>query len=519
MSAKILYSQIGYDIGASKKAFVTGDIKDGSFAVTNAVTKQKVLEDKLTFWGEKWNENWFIADFSAVDCAGEYEIEVFAEGESLGKTQTLVHIGNQLLWNKTIYPCSLYQLDVRAANSYPEGGWRDCGSELQEISSHIIMLEAVCDLYADKRFPECDKARLLSHIRRAANYIALCQTENGGFMHEIHHNNSVDFENSANAVAVLARVSRVLGDDRYLEIAQKGYEFVNSYKPHIEKLEGNELEITHGADSLTYPITEFRTRELLAHLSTVISLYKSGVAELEDKAVSLTDEILSRRVSKENAECGLWGHLYTYPHSKITEKANYHCGAWDLPYKNYNHGAHKPYWIMPIIEMTELFGDNPNVSEWKDAVRDFAYGFFKPACQNSPFGILPAGVYGKDGLLYFSGWYHGHAKIYGYAAVLATKFYELWQDVDFLDIATANLQWVSGLNVAGKSLIVGVGDSFVRDWNSLCGTIVNGFDASPQFRLAPVSRETDLPKYLDDEGGIHHCAGFVAGLCAVNNVR
>ena len=319
MSVNILYSQIGYDIGAIKKSFVTGEIKNGSFAVTNAVTKQKVLEEKLTLWGEKWNENWFIADFSAVDCAGEYEIEVFAEGESLGKTQTLVHIGNQLLWNKTIYPCSLYQLDVRAANSYPEGGWRDCGSELQEISSHIIMLEAVCDLYADKRFPECDKARLLSHIRRAADYIALCQTENGGFMHEIHHNNSVDFENSANAVAVLARVSRVLGDDRYLEIAQKGYEFVNSYKPHIEKLEGNELEITHGADSLTYPITEFRTRELLAHLSTVISLYKSGVAELEDKAVSLTDEILSRRVSKENAECGLWGHLYTYPHSKITK--------------------------------------------------------------------------------------------------------------------------------------------------------------------------------------------------------
>ena len=496
MSVKILYSQIGYDIGASKKAFVTGDIKGGSFTVTNAVTKQNVLEDKLTLWGEKWNENWYTADFSAVDCVGEYEIEVFADGVSRDKTQTLVHIGNQLLWNKTIYPCSLYQLDVRAANSYPEGGWRDCGSELQEVSSHIIMLEAVCDLYA-----------------------ALCQTENGGFMHEIHHNRSVDFENGANAVAVLARVSRVLGDDRYLAIAQKGYEFVKSYEPHVEKPEGNELEITHGADSLTYPITEFRTRELLAHLSAVISLYKSGVAELKEKAVLLTDEILARRVSKENAESGLWGHFYTYPHSKITEKANYHCGAWDLPYKNYNHGAHKPYWVMPIIEMTELFGDNPNASEWKDAVRDFAYSFFKPACQNSPFGILPAGVYGDDGLLYFSGWYHGHAKIYGYAAALAAKFYELWQDAEFLDIANANLQWISGLNVARKSLIVGVGDSFVRDWNSLCGTIVNGFDASPQFKLAPVSRETDLPKYLDDEGGIHHCAGFVAGLCAINKVK
>ena len=55
MSPKILYSQIGYDIGTRKKAFVTGKIKNGSFIVTTTVTKQKVLEDKLTFWGEKWN--------------------------------------------------------------------------------------------------------------------------------------------------------------------------------------------------------------------------------------------------------------------------------------------------------------------------------------------------------------------------------------------------------------------------------------------------------------------------------
>ena len=32
--------------------------------------------------------------------------------------------------------------------------------------------------------------------------------------------------------------------------------------------------------------------------------------------------------------------------------------------------------------------------------------------------------------------------------------------------------------------------------------------------VAPVSRESDLPAFLDDEGGIHHCAGYLTGLCA-----
>ena len=519
MSVKILCSQIGYDIGTSKKAFVTGAIKGGRFTVANAVTKQEVYNGALSMWGEKWGEDWLVADFSAVDCAGEYELEVFVGEVSVCKAPGHVHIGYNLLWNKTVYPCSTYQLDVRAANSYPEGGWRDCGSELQEVSSHIIMLDAVCDLYEEECVPKYEKERLLYHIRRAADYIVLCQTENGGFVHEIHHNLSVDFENSANAVAVLGRVHRLLADEKYLKIAQKGYKFVSDYKPYIECLEGGELEITHGAESLFYPITKFRTRELLAHLAAVLSLYRSGITELSDKAIELTEEILARSVKKENAECGLWGHFYTYPHSKITEKANYHCGAWDLPYKNYNHGAHKPYWVMPIVEMTKLFPDHCHVGIWKEVLHDFAYHFFKPACLSSPFGILPAGVYGDKGLLHFSGWYHGHAKIYGYAAVLAAEFYKMFGDGSFFEIANDNLQWIAGLNVAGKSLIVGVGDNSAKDWNSLCGTIVNGFDASPQFRLAPVSYETDLPKYLDDEGGIHHCAGFISGLCAINKIQ
>ena len=61
-----------------------------------------------------------------------------------------------------------------------------------------------------------------------------------------------------------------------------------------------------------------------------------------DAAIALTEEIFSRQIPKEKAEYGLYGHFYTYPGYDFSEKANYHCGAWDLPYKHYNQGAHKP---------------------------------------------------------------------------------------------------------------------------------------------------------------------------------
>ena len=77
----------------------------------------------------------------------------------------------------------------RQANAYrSEGGWRDCGSELQEISSHAIMLEALCDLLESGRLAEAERMRVEAHLATGADYIALCQRPEGGFVHEIRHN-------------------------------------------------------------------------------------------------------------------------------------------------------------------------------------------------------------------------------------------------------------------------------------------------------------------------------------------
>jgi len=44
---KIIYSQIGYDIGKSKQAFVTDCINGLYFVLTNAITKKRVYKGEL----------------------------------------------------------------------------------------------------------------------------------------------------------------------------------------------------------------------------------------------------------------------------------------------------------------------------------------------------------------------------------------------------------------------------------------------------------------------------------------
>lgn len=519
---KIVYSQVGYDVGRDKRAFIAHAAPDARFSLRNAITGEEAFAGSVAPWGEKWGANWNVLDFSGLEQPGDYQLRVESGETLLAGSASPVRVGRDQLWHQSWYAVSLEQLDVRAANAYrPEGGWRDCGSELQEVSSHAIMLEALCDLLESGRLAEAERARVEAHLATGADYIALCQRPEGGFVHEIRHNPAISTGNCANAAAVLARVARLLAKSRpdkaagYAARAERGYRWIAQHGPLRADFASECFAITHGAPAtMQTPPREWMTRDLLAMLGAALALHRLGRPGYLEQAAAYADWVLTRQIAQSEAEYGLYGHFRTYDSFPFSEKANLHCGAWDLPYKNYNQGAHRPHWLLPLIELCECYPEKARCAAWLDGVRRFAYGYFLPACQSSPFGILPAGVYAGGGLLHFSGWYHGHAKIYGYAAALAEAFYRLWGDAAFRALSTANLQWIAGLNVAGQSLIVGVGNDAVRDWNALRGTIVNGFDASRQFSIAPVSRESDLPAFLDDEGGIHHCAGYLTGLCA-----
>ena len=244
---------------------------------------------------------------------------------------------------------------------------------------------------------------------------------------------------------------------------------------------------------------------------------------------------MKRQVKQPDAEDGLYGHFYTYDNYeflgkyKFTEKANIHCGAWSKEGRIYNKGGHYPHYLIPFIEALWICPDDLQATLWEKTLQEFAYGYFIPACSRSPFGILPAGYFQGEGLLYFGSWYHGHNNIYAFAAALALDFKSFFNDQLFDNIATANLQWIAGLNsgilVGGDSgiylpvsMIYGIGNRSRGSWTKIPGSICNGYSSDKQFSIRRNRISIDAPVNFDDEAYIAHSLPYIAALVRMMNI-
>lgn len=540
----LTYSQVGYDLELPKIAMIqhqdsTFVSKNASFSLYQVSTGKKVFSGNITSHGKKWNKYWWKLDFSDYNVAGDFYLTIQSDQQTIytTKKELPIKIGQDLLWNETWYKTSLSHLKIRDSLSYqPEGGWKDCGSTLQEVSSHIIMLNALCDLVelTGSELTSSELQDVYQQMIVGADYVALCQDkakeigfQEGAVVHEIKENYKVVTGNVAKTAMILARISRLIKNENqqlaesYLERSIKAYNWIATYGPVLHWENNDYFAITHGAPYGMYkPPKEWMTRDLMMMMWASVELYKCGETKYKQNAIDYANQIINRQVTKDKAEEGLYGHFYTYDSYDFTEKANIHCGAWNANYKAYNQGGHFPHYVIPFIEMSILWPNHEDAKKWDNTVRSFAYNYFLPATNQNPFKILPAGYYKGIGLLNWSGWYHGHNKIFGYAAGLAMEFYRLYHDEQFIEIATGNLQWITGLHSGfhennpdfSASMIVGIGNRYKEDWDAMVGTITNGFEADAQFRLNKPTKETDLPIFFGDEGGIHHPAGWISGL-------
>jgi len=540
----LTYSQIGYDKLLPKIAMLQNIdpnyLNDNTTFILNRISDdKKMYSGKTENMGKKWGKYWWKVDFSDCQKTGQYYLSVI-EGKKViyqSKKELPITIGEELLWNRTWYATALSHLHIRDSLSYKkEGGWKDCGSTLQEVSSHVIMLNALCDLIdlRKEELSQTQKKEIYRQLVVGSKYIALCQDiatslgyKEGAVIHEARENFKVVTGNVAKTSMILARVSRILKGEQpkisneFKVRSIKAYEWISEFGPVLHWDNTDNFAITHGAPrGMKRPPMEWMTRDLVMMMWASLELYKCGETKYKGKAIYYADKIMNRQVPKEKSEGGYYGHFYTFDSYDFTEKANIHCGAWNANYKAYNQGGHFPHYLVPMIEMIELWPDDPNINSWKQCVKSFAYNYFLPATNANPFKILPAGYYKKEGLLNWSGWYHGHNKIFGYAAGLAMEFYNIFRDNRFIDIAIGNLQWIAGLHSGfhqnnkdfSASMIVGIGNSSKEDWDAMKGTITNGFEADGQFKLSWPSKETDLPTVFGDEGGIHHPAGWISGL-------
>jgi len=542
----ILSSQLGYDLGYPIRVMIRSNqsdylSNDAIFEVVN-MENESVLSGQVEKWGKKWEAYWWVADLSREKNPGDYIVKIKNKDQPQLISDT-IEIGRNLLWTRCFQTIAFDFLQSRAEQARTGKGWRDCGSDLQEFSSHMVAVDGLCDIYLtnNNMLTQNEKAHIIQQIQIGSEYLAHLQDKADslgfGIGPVVHEDRDTDVVtgNVLKASMIFAKVARILQpvnnqlSSEYLDRARHAFIWIKINGPVINQEEQLFFSSVHGApQGASPPKDQWMTRNLVMMISAAVEIFKAGNKEYKDKAIRLARQVAKRQVPQDENEGGFYGHFYTYDdyteygNIKFTEKANIHCGAWSNEGRIYNKGGHYPHYLLPLIEMINLWPSHQDTDLWRQTLHDFAYGYFLPASKKSPFSILPSGYYNNEGLLYFSSWYHGHNNMYAFAASLAMEFQQFFQDDAFTDIAIGNLQWIAGLNCGWKqeesdnynsiSMIVGIGNRRVESWSNIPGTIINGFSASKQFKIFPPSNEKDLPAYLDDEGYIAHSLPYLAAL-------
>jgi hypothetical protein len=547
LASGLLYSQIGYDAVDPKRALVRGSTRDhlaeGATFEVRAVDRDGVVhQGPLAYWGELWHHHWWIADFSTLREAGEYRIVAVSAGAERHRSDPF-RIAEHLLWEETVAAVGIEQMEERARQARNGLGWKDCGSDWREASSHATMLIGLCDLLnlGYKWLSGEQVRRVRAQVVHGADFLGLLQDQSprlgypdGSLVHEMPNHMVVIPGDQAQAAVAFARASRLVAEIdpsrgvEYLGRAVRACDFVlDTARPYGP--EGFSA-LQRGAPEGTQPPADWMTRDLLMMAWACVELWAAGQARYKRRAVELVRRVLGRQVPKDRAEDGLWGHFLSFDDSTYSEKANEH------HHVGHDTGATFPHYLVPLLEMATRWHDHPDSESWRRCLTDFAYGYLLPACRRNPFLLLPMGVFGSEGLLALCGPWHGANTSIAFGASLALRLEGFTGDRRFREIAVGNLQWIAGLHAGitpgcfrdnftlwkesipeGLALpysqIVGIGGQSVGSWTGIRGTIVNGFSTNPQFQLVvKPTREADGPWKFTDEDWIPHGAGWISAL-------
>jgi hypothetical protein len=546
----LLYSQVGYDIGEPKRAIVRGHsinflTEDAVLRLISNKKNEILFETDFKYWGEIWGSHWWAADFSGFEKPGNYDVNVFDGGKVIFSGEGL-QIGERILWNSTWRLAAIDQLERRAVLAKAKIGWYDAGGLWQEVNTHSSTIIGLCDLmsFSGGEMNADDKSRIEKQISNGCAYLAACQDKarelgygEGPLSHDIiGHEEHILPADTSKAVVAWAKAAKITKDKdqkkeylRRAELSMKWLLF--NAKPINSKYFSR---LARGAsDEYNIP-DEWPTNELIMFCWGAFELTKSGL-DFYDTVANFAKQIAGRQVRESEKMDGLWGHFFSFSDRTITEKAWTH----NLEGGNFGCevGATYPFFVLPLIELCREWPDHPDAKIWKNTVANFAYGFFLPTCRRNPFFLLPLGVYGKEGLLWFAGLWHGMNAVYGLAAAMALEFEKFFQDKSFHEIAVGNLQWIAGLNsgvtresmapdfavitsmdipegtALPVSMICGVGKRWTGTWLNTRGVICNGFSTGKQFKFdVDPKKENDGPFAFTDEEWIVHPAGWLSGL-------
>ncbi len=519
----IIVSQIGYRPEDKKIGIIRCSnfrdevIKVGEISLIsdNNETSRFVVKD-VSYWGEKWGIHFWVIDFSECKNEGEFYLEL----QPMNLKSSKFRIKRDLFTEQTLIKTSVGQLDAKAGDKY---GWQDCGSDLRAVEGHAAQLLGLIDYY-EASVNSLDnelKRRFKEHIHRGADYLVLCQRDEGYFVNEYY---SVQDKKSwilgMMATIALARTYEITDNVKYLDAAKKGWNYCNDniqYSREELLQEIGETRKIFGKYSPWVPPRGLRCRDKLLVVWAGTELYKNtNDVKYKIEAIRYAAEICDnyQDLDYSGSKNDIYGNFYAWENSGIHQKSWEHVG-W-----GYNCGTIFPDELNGFMNLLAMFPEAEYWLHWRYTIRQYAYGYLKPTSLLTPFGIYPLGLFEGEVRFFGPSW-HGFNGMYGRIARTSMLLSHLFEDREFEVLAGQNMQWVAGLNAGketstgsyeGVSFINGVGQNFSKSWTNIEGSISNGFCANPQFKLEHLDDSVDGPAYLNTEDWIVHNGGWLNGL-------
>ena len=569
MNASLLYSQLGYYAHGEKQAFIRApleekeaDLAGRPFSLEDQNGKT-VYEGNLQKWGDIWRSAWWVADFTDFSTSGECTLITPAGASSP------FMIGEDVLSSQGLRTIALDQLEARRIVGVP--GWRDCGSEIRELSSMVITVLALCDLFENGQLLPADRKKIFKELRHGTEAIIASQEswsknpeKDGRFNHDafrMTHYGTTDYHNwhdTAYAITALLRALPHLEKSEpaiakaCLRCAERAFQnavhrpyhlqsdFAGRDHPEIDYSKDDFAPFVHDIAGKLYGKedgwqipTSLRTKEKLVFADACCLLYeRTGQAEYLKSAVAYADSACARQC-RERDDIANGGIGYFYEFEGDDE-------AFTVEFAH-NHkflmGNIEPVNLSGLIKLLRLLPNAPQASEWLHTLHLYAQRYVKHTAALTPLSIYPQSVYPHPtygGVHFFGMVVHGFTCLYGMIARNLFELSDFWQDKELARLGERNLLFAAGRNPGFpntfdatswecKSLIKGVGANTFGGHHDLShvpdGSIVNGF-AMTQFDTE--LRLGDLPDepqgilkpdntYFFNEDYLPHSHGYVRG--------
>ncbi len=562
----LLFSQVGYEPDFPIRVIVRAD--DRGTIAADAVCRldldrrggggcgleEDSHERPLEDWGEIWGTHWWVAEFPAGSVGeGSWRVSVVADDATVLAADGLL-VGRGTLWDQALFPMAVEMLEPRAVMAKAKSGWMDAGAMWQESnaqSSMIIGLTDVLEFAGDRLGPDV-RSRIEAQVMTGCDYLVLTQERakahgfpDGALSHDALDNEKVVLPNDASkAVVALRRAARLLPDSaissrrRYAAAADLALRWLTTEAVPLGETGLSRIQRGLAADT-PIPADEWTTRDLVMLCWAALETWRGGREVARDLACDTARSIMARQILEDDAESGLHGHFREYdsaPWSEVSWTHSISQGTFGT-----DAGGTFPNYVLPLIEMSRLWPNHADASAWRETLHRFTHGYLIPGCRRNPFLIVPQGVFGDEGALFFVGPWHGMNVIYGLTAALAFELADFLDEPALREIAYGNLQWVAGLNAGLTRQAIETGCTIFRDdvpegvavpvsmihrvgnrtagtWFGTRGVVCNGFATGVQFRFdVEVSAANDGPHSFTDEDWIPHSAGWLSGLARLVN--